>query len=139
MTSNLGSNYLMENHQDAKEKVLQRVKQSFKPEFVNRIDELIVFNPLNKEVQYLIVDKLLSELKERLDKNGFDFAFTKAVKDHILDAAFDIHYGARPLKRFIQHHIESIIARQIVDDLLIPKKSYLMDYQHDQFTIKENE
>jgi len=139
MTSNLGSNYLMEEHKDAKQRVLDIVKQSFKPEFINRIDELIVFNPLTKDVQYLIVDKLLNELTDRLNQNGYDFNFSKAVKDYILNTAFDIHYGARPLKRFIQHHIESIIARKIVDDQLSPKTSYIMDFVDNQFEIIKNQ
>jgi ATP-dependent Clp protease ATP-binding subunit ClpB len=138
MTSNLGSRYLMENDANAKEKVLSLVKESFKPEFINRIDELIVFNPLNKDVQYMIVDKLLNELSDRLSENNFDFSFSKAVKDYVLDSAFDIHYGARPLKRFIQHHLESMIAREIVDDHLNTDTSYLMDYQNQQLIIKEN-
>ena len=86
----------------------------------------------------MIVDKLLNELSDRLSENNLDFSFSKSVKDYVLDSAFDIHYGARPLKRFIQHHLESMIARKIVDDQLDTNTSYLMDYQNQQLIIKEN-
>jgi ATP-dependent Clp protease ATP-binding subunit ClpB len=128
MTSNLGSRYLVEGDEDSKDKVMNLVKDSFKPEFINRIDELIIFNPLSKEVQLKIVDKLLDDLNNRLLDNNLKFTFTDKVKAYILDSAFDINYGARPLKRFIQHHIESLIARKIVDDELVTNKEYVVDY-----------
>jgi ATP-dependent Clp protease ATP-binding subunit ClpB len=128
MTSNLGSRYLVEGDEDSKDKVMNLVKDSFKPEFINRIDELIIFNPLSKEVQLKIVDKLLDDLNNRLLDNNLKFKFSDKVKAYILDSAFDINYGARPLKRFIQHHIESLIARKIVDDELVTNKEYLVDY-----------
>ncbi|QWB99392.1 AAA family ATPase [Mycoplasmatota bacterium] len=129
MTSNLGSRYLVENADHSKEKVLSLVKESFKPEFINRIDELIIFNPLNKDVQVKIVDKLLNELKTRLLEKNIHFTFTEKVKNYILESAFDVNYGARPLKRFIQHHIESLIAREIVNDHLQANQSYTIDYE----------
>lgn len=135
MTSNLGSRYLVDQSPDAKEKVIDLVKQSFKPEFINRIDELIIFNPLNKEVQYKIVDKLLTELQNRLEEKNYHFTFTQNLKTHILDSAFDVNYGARPLKRFIQHYIESLIAREIVSDKLTLNDYYQVDYQNQQIEI----
>lgn len=137
MTSNLGSRFLVEGDINSKQKVMSLVKESFKPEFINRIDELIIFNSLTKDVQHKIVDKLLNELKERLLDKNMNFSFTDKVKDYILESAFDVHYGARPLKRFIQHHIESLIARQIVNDELKPNKSYTIDYET-ELQIKEN-
>lgn len=137
MTSNLGSRFLVEGDINSKQKVMSLVKESFKPEFINRIDELIIFNSLTKDVQHKIVDKLLNELKERLLDKNMNFSFTNKVKDYILESAFDVHYGARPLKRFIQHHIESLIARQIVNDELKPNKSYTIDYET-ELQIKEN-
>ncbi|QLY39786.1 AAA domain-containing protein [Hujiaoplasma nucleasis] len=136
MTSNLGSRYLVEDQKDGKNKVLSMVKENFKPEFINRIDELIVFNPLSKEVQYQIVDKLLAELETRLKEHQLEFNFTSSLKDYILESAYDISYGARPLKRFIQHHIESMIAREMVNDKLKAKGQYLLDYQN-EIIIKE--
>ncbi|MGE4572118.1 MAG: ATP-dependent Clp protease ATP-binding subunit, partial [Candidatus Izemoplasmatales bacterium] len=136
MTSNLGSRYLVEDQKDGKNKVLSMVKENFKPEFINRIDELIVFNPLSKEVQYQIVDKLLAELEIRLKDHQLEFTFSSSLKDYILESAYDISYGARPLKRFIQHHIESMIAREMVNDNLKAKGQYLLDYQN-EIIIKE--
>jgi len=135
MTSNLGSRYLVDGDDDSKDKVLSLVKENFKPEFINRIDELIIFNPLTKDVQYKIVDKLLNELKERLVEKNYHFEFTDRLKDYILESAYDVTYGARPLKRFIQHHLESVIARKIVNDDISLDTPYVMDYQ-DQIIIQ---
>ena len=137
MTSNLGSAYLVEANDQAKEKVLAMVKENFKPEFINRIDELIVFNPLSKDVQYKILDKLLNDLQDRLAAENYVFDFTNTLKTHILDSAFDINYGARPLKRYIQHHLESIIARKIVSGDLELNHPYTLDYDQDTILIKE--
>jgi ATP-dependent Clp protease ATP-binding subunit ClpB len=136
MTSNLGSRYLVDGDDDSKDKVLSLVKENFKPEFINRIDELIIFNPLSKDVQYKIVDKLLNELKERLLEKNYQFEFTDRLKDYILESAYDVTYGARPLKRFIQHHLESVIARKIVNDDIHLDTPYVMDYQ-DHIIIQE--
>ena len=136
MTSNLGSAYLTSNESDAKEKVLDLVKQSFKPEFINRIDEIIIFNSLSKAVQIKIVDKLLNELENRLESQKIYFKFTSQLKNKILETAYDPLYGARPIKRFIQHHIESLIAKEIIRSNIIPNKKYTMDLQDDNFVIK---
>jgi len=135
MTSNLGSRYLVEGDEDSKDQVLSLVKDNFKPEFINRIDELIIFNPLSKDVQHKIVDKLLNDLSSRLQAHNMIFTFTDKVKDYILESAFDVNYGARPLKRFIQHHIESLIAREIVNDQLETNKTYQVDIKDDQLII----
>jgi len=114
MTSNIGSKFLTANDDQAKQKVMDLVKQNFKPEFINRIDEIIIFNPLSKTVQVKIVDKLLSELQARLLPQKIDIEFSDKVKTEILEQAYDPDYGARPIKRFIQHHIESLIAKAII-------------------------
>jgi ATP-dependent Clp protease ATP-binding subunit ClpB len=136
MTSNIGSKYLVSGDRDAKNQVMEMVKQSFKPEFINRIDEIIIFNPLSKAVQEKIVDKLLSELNRRLLEQRIKINFTKAVKEAILNAAFDPEYGARPIKRYIQHHIESMIAREIIASNIIPNKDYVFDIIDGEFVIK---
>ncbi|MFO7969799.1 MAG: AAA family ATPase, partial [Candidatus Izemoplasmatales bacterium] len=127
MTSNLGSKYLVEGDKESKDQVISLVKENFKPEFINRIDELIIFNPLDKDVQLKIVDKLLSELKMRLEEKNIKFNFSEKLKEYILKSAFDVNYGARPLKRFIQHNIESLIARKIVNDELETNHLYNLD------------
>ncbi|MFA7076671.1 MAG: AAA family ATPase, partial [Candidatus Izemoplasmatales bacterium] len=113
MTSNIGSSYLTSNDVNAQNKVLDLVKQSFKPEFINRIDEIIIFNPLSKTIQKKIVEKLLKELQSRLLTQKISLSFSEEVKDLILENAYDPEYGARPIKRFIQHHVESLIAKEI--------------------------
>ena len=137
MTSNLGSRYLIEGNENAKNEVLNLVKQSFKPEFINRIDEIIVFNSLNKDVQIKIVGKMIEDLNIRLIKQKYDFRFTEKVNIKIINDAYDPDYGARPLKRYIQHNLESIIAKRIIEGKIKPEHHYLLDVIGDEFIIKE--
>jgi ATP-dependent Clp protease ATP-binding subunit ClpB len=111
MTSNLGSEYLLEGQRDPVEKLLH---QTFKPEFLNRIDEIVYFNPLSKEVQYRIVEKMLAELNSRLQEQFYSFTFSKKLKDYILENAYSPAYGARPIKRFIQDKVETFLAEAII-------------------------
>ncbi|XFA99170.1 ATP-dependent Clp protease ATP-binding subunit [Candidatus Izemoplasma sp. B36] len=137
MTSNLGSRYLIEGNDNAKSEVLNLVKQSFKPEFINRIDEIIVFNSLNKDVQIKIVGKMIEDLNIRLIKQKYNFRFTEKVNIKIINDAYDPDYGARPLKRYIQHNLESIIAKRIIEGKIKPEHHYLLDVIGDEFIIKE--
>jgi ATP-dependent Clp protease ATP-binding subunit ClpB len=111
MTSNLGSEYILEGQKEPVEKLLH---QTFKPEFLNRIDEIVYFNPLSKEVQFKIVEKMLNELKGRLAEQYYSVEFTPKLKDFILDNAYSPVYGARPIKRFIQDKVETALAEAIV-------------------------
>jgi ATP-dependent Clp protease ATP-binding subunit ClpB len=135
MTSNIGSKFLTANDDQAKQKVMDLVKQNFKPEFINRIDEIIIFNPLSKTVQVKIVDKLLSELQARLLPQKIDIEFSDKVKNEILEQAYDPDYGARPIKRFIQHHIESLIAKAIITSNIQPNTKYILELVNGQFKI----
>ncbi len=137
MTSNLGSELLLEGK--SKDDVINMVKSSgyFKPEFLNRIDEIIVFNTLGKDVQYKIVSKMLQELNARLVAENVHIFFTDAVKEYILSQAFDITYGARPIRRYIQKNIETYIAREIVAGNIKPNVEYALDVQRDEFKIFE--
>lgn len=137
MTSNIGSKYLTENQENAKELVMGLVRENFKPEFINRIDEIIIFNRLSKTVQIQIVEKLLNELKTRLKNQKFHIDFSDLVKGKILDEAYNPDYGARPLKRYIQHHVESLIAKAIIDSSIVPNEDYILDYRDDNFIIKK--
>lgn len=137
MTSNLGSKLLIEGNESANNQVMDLVKQNFKPEFINRIDEIIIFNPLSKSVQVKIVDKLLNELKKRLENQNINLDFSNIVKRQILETAYDPNYGARPIKRFIQHHLESLIAKAIISDEVQPKNNYLLDLENEDFIIKK--
>ena len=132
MTSNLGSEEILEGHKDLVEAILHK---TFKPEFLNRIDEIVTFNSLTKDVQEKIVDKMLNDLKLRLAEEYYSVRFTPEIKKYILDSSYTPQYGARPIKRFIQHEIETILAKKIVDEELKPNKSYLVDYQNNEVVV----
>ena len=129
MTSNLGSDLLLKNPNN-KDAVITMVKQSgyFKPEFINRIDEIIVFNTLGKDVQFKIVEKQLKELNTRLANQNIHLTYTDALKDYILQSAYDETYGARPLRRFIQRYVETYVANEIVKGNVEPNFEYVLDY-----------
>ena len=130
LTSNLGSEYLMSDEPNKEQKVMELVKKSFKPEFINRIDEMVIFHSLSKEVQVKIVDKMLLDLQKRLLLQNIHMHFTKRVNEEILTEAYDIHYGARPLKRYIQRHLETLIAKAIIESRIEPFIEYEIDYQN---------
>ena len=127
MTSNLGSELLLSHDKDAYNKVEALLKQSFKPEFLNRIDEIIKFNPLTKDTQYKIVSKLLHNLNVRLLQQEINITYTDSLKKHILDESFDEEYGARPVKRYIQKYIETFIATKIIKGEIKPNIEYVLD------------
>ena len=133
MTSNLGSEYLLNGEKDKVEVLLH---QTFKPEFLNRIDEIVYFSPLNKDVQGKIVIKMLNELNNRLKESYYSFEFTDKVKEYILDNSFSLQFGARPIKRFIQNNVETLIAKKIVEGEISTEKKYLVDYDK-EIVIKE--
>ncbi len=122
MTSNLGSAYFRgidpekdkEGLRRAKAKVLEEVRNHFKPEFLNRIDEIIVFNPLSKEEIKKIVDLMINRLRNRLKTQGMDIVITSEVKDYLAQAGYDPDYGARPLRRLIQREIESPLSGELI-------------------------
>jgi ATP-dependent Clp protease ATP-binding subunit ClpB len=124
MTSNLGSEYLLKGNRAPVEALLH---QAFKPEFLNRIDEIVYFNPLSKEVQYQIVEKMLADLEKRLEEQYYSFEFSKKVKQWILDSAYTPDFGARPLKRFIQDQVETLIAEKIIKGEIDTEHKYLLD------------
>ena len=128
MTSNLGSEYLLEDNANAQEKINTLLHKTFKPEFLNRIDEIITFNPLSKEVCVKIVDKMLNELKKRLYENKIYIDFSDALKEYIIDSSFSYDFGARPIKRFISKNIETIIANKIVKEDIKLNSKVLVDY-----------
>ena len=111
MTSNLGSEALLRGK---RAEVQGLLRQTFKPEFLNRIDEIVYFNPLGRVEQRLIVEKMLKELAGRLGEQYFRVSFDPAVTDYIIDSAFDEEFGARPIKRFIQDKIETFLAEKII-------------------------
>ena len=134
MTSNLGSESILEGHRAEVEALLHR---TFKPEFLNRIDEIVYFNPLSKDTQLLIVEKMLSELQKRLQEQYFTVSFTKALEHYILDSAYSPEFGARPLKRFIQDKVETALATAIIDGSMSTKKAYVVDWRDGRISIDE--
>lgn len=137
MTSNLGSEYLLEETPDAMQKVDRILHQTFKPEFLNRIDEIITFHPLHKEVQIKIVEKMLSDLQKRLEENEIHVQFSDRIKEYIIEQSFNYEFGARPIKRFIQKNIETFLAHSIIQSDLEPKKEYLLDYENNQCVLMQ--
>jgi ATP-dependent Clp protease ATP-binding subunit ClpB len=127
MTSNIGSDILLSHDANKESMVNQLLKENFKPEFLNRIDEIITFNPLTKDVQLKIVTKMLKNLNMRLITQGIDMTFADSLKQYILDQAFDEAYGARPVKRYITKYIETFIATKIIKGELKPNVPYVID------------
>jgi ATP-dependent Clp protease ATP-binding subunit ClpB len=133
MTSNLGSELLLEGKSDAVEDLLHR---TFKPEFLNRIDEIVYFLPLNKDTQGLIVTRMLQQLEQHLEKQGIMVSFTEAIETYILEQAFSKEYGARPLKRFIQKEIETFIAKALIQSKISPKVPVTLDVKNQILSFK---
>ena len=135
LTSNLGSDIILEGitdngeiSEEARSMVDQLLKRSFRPEFLNRLDEIIYYKPLTKANIYGIVDLLVKDLKKRLEARQLDLTLTDAAKDYMIDTAFDPQYGARPLKRFIQSNIETLVARKIIAEDPVPGTVITIDY-----------
>ncbi len=132
MTSNLGSELLLEGKKAAVEDILHR---TFKPEFLNRIDEIVFFNPLDKDVQAMIVSRMLGQLETHLDHQQILVSFTERVEAYILETAFSKEFGARPLKRFIQKELETFIAKNLIQGKILPKVPVTIDVKNQIFTI----
>ena len=138
LTSNLGSPYILEGitpegeiSQEAKDKVDALLKQQFRPEFLNRLDDIIYYKPLMKTEIYKIVDLMLAELGKRLEDKRLSIEVTDAAKEAIVNQGYDQNFGARPLKRFIQRRIETLIAKKIIADELEPDSILQVDYDKD--------
>lgn len=134
MTSNLGSHLIQENaenmsYDEMKTVVMNVVGQHFRPEFINRIDETVVFHPLDKENIRAIARIQLERLIKRMAERGYTVSVTDAAVDHIGAAGFDPLFGARPLKRAIQQEVENSLAQQILSGKLLPNKDVVVDYQ----------
>ncbi len=133
MTSNLGSSIILENNingeitPQAIAQVNAMLKQQFRPEFLNRLDEIVFYKPLNKNEIAKIVDIMIESLNKRLSEQNLSVEVTETAKQFIIDNGFDPVYGARPLKRFIQHSVETLIAKNIVADNIAPDSKIIID------------
>ncbi len=134
MTSNLGSEYILNGEKDKVEELLHH---TFKPEFLNRIDEIVYFNPLGKDTQLKIVDKMLNELKGRLENQFYSVEFTDNLRQYILDSSYTPNFGARPIKRFIQDKVETSLASAIIKGEIDTKNKYTVDVDNNQIVIKK--
>ena len=143
LTSNLGSEYILEGINDkgeisdeAKEKVEKLLKQSFRPEFLNRLDEIVFYKPLKKEEVEKILDLLIKDLEKRLEDKHLQLELTKEAKAYLIDNGYDGVYGARPLKRFVQKKLETLIARKILSQEIMPNSMINIDYDGKELIIK---
>ena len=136
MTSNLGSEFILENVPDKDKLVMDELKRTFKPEFINRIDEIIMFKSLDKKTVYEILDKIISDIEKRLDDKKIKLNLTSAAKDYIINNSFDEKYGARPIKRFVSRNLETLLATEIINDNIKFGETVNIDVKDDQLIIK---
>lgn len=132
MTSNLGSNYVLEGN---KEKVLDEVRNYFRPEFINRIDEIIIFNELQKSTIRQILDKIIAQIEDRLKESNISIVLTDRAKSYLVDTGYDVAYGARPLKRVVNRTIEVLLAKKLINNEIKPSSTVTIDYIDEHFTI----
>jgi ATP-dependent Clp protease ATP-binding subunit ClpB len=137
LTSNLGSDLMTENakQSDVEFKIMDRVRSFFKPEFINRLDSIVIFNPLSNEMLKQIVDIQLKEVKERLAKQNLDIDFTDNIKKHLMVIGYDSVYGARPLKRLINEVIIDEIALQLIEGKIKLNDYISVDYKNEEVVI----
>ena len=137
ITSNLGSEHILDN--DGASKVYEDLKRTFKPEFLNRIDEIIMFKPLSKDVVYSILDNIINSIQLRLSDKRIKINLTDECKKHIIDNSYDSEYGARPIKRYVSRNIESLIANNIIEDNIKFNSTVTIDVKDDNYYIKNTQ
>ena len=135
MTSNLGSEYILENVENKDELVMNELKHTFKPEFINRIDEIIIFKSLDKKVVYEILDKIISDIEKRLDDKKITLKLTTKAKDFIINNSYDEKYGARPIKRFVSRNLETLLANEIINDNIKFGEEVIIDEENNKLVI----
>ena len=143
LTSNLGSQYLLDGidangeiSQEAKDQVDQLLKRSFRPEFLNRLDEIVYYKPLTKENITSIVDLLIGSLNKRLADKQLTVELTPAAKTYVIDNGYDPLYGARPMRRFLQHTVETLVGRKMIADEVLPGTTLVVDCENDQLVVR---
>ena len=140
MTSNIGARYLLEGIDDngniesgAEDMVMEELRAHFRPEFLNRLDEIIMFKPLTKDNLSGIIRLLVKDIDNRLADRDINLELTDEAMQHIIDAAYDPVYGARPLKRYLQKHVETLAARFILEDKVQEGETILIDVQNGKY------
>ena len=143
LTSNLGSEYLLGGidaqgniSQEAKDKVQALLRRSFRPEFLNRLDEIVFYKPLTKENVTKIIDLQIDKLNARLAQQQIKCEVTEAAKNAIVDAAYNPEFGARPLRRYVQHTVETMLSKRILAGNILPGQTVTVDYENGELTMK---
>ena len=146
MTSNIGSPYLLDGieengeiSQDTRDKVDAELRAHFRPEFLNRLDEIIMFKPLTKENIGGIVDLLVADLNRRLKDQELSLRLTDTAKDYIIEGGYDPVYGARPLKRYLQKYVETLTAKLILSGSVRAEDTIVIDVENGELTAKREE
>lgn len=142
LTSNLGSGIILDNidkdgniTDEAKEQIDKLLKQTFRPEFLNRLDDTVLFTPLSRESVYKIIDIMLKKLESRLDKQNLKLEVTQAAKDLIVVGGYDVTFGARPLKRYIESNVETKVARAILQGNMDEGDTIVVDAKDGEITV----
>ena len=135
MTSNLGSEHILENNHTSKDNITNELRNTFKPEFLNRIDEIIIFKTLEKNIIYDILDKIIIEIENRLTDKHLKIKLTNQAREYIIENSYDINFGARPIKRFVQRNIETLIAKNIILDKIKVNSTIVIDYINNELTL----
>ncbi len=142
LTSNLGSEYLLGGidaegniSEEAKAQVQSLLRRSFRPEFLNRLDEIVFYKPLTKENVTKIIDLQIDKLNARLAQQQIKCEVTEAAKDAIVDAAYNPEFGARPLRRYVQHTVETMLSKRILEGNILPGQTVTVDYRNGELTM----
>ena len=136
MTSNLGSEYILNKDINSSVLVMDELRHTFKPEFINRIDEIIIFNSLDKETLYDILENIIKNIEDRLSNMHIKINLTEEAKKYIIDNSYDERYGARPIKRYVSKNIETLLANNIIEDNISFGQNMTIDIENNEFIIK---
>ncbi len=135
MTSNLGSEFILDEEKNAQELVMTKVKETFRPEFINRIDEIIIFKALEQDTINDILTKIISEIEARLADSNLHITLSDRARSKIIAEAYDKSYGARPIKRYVTKNIKSLIAHELIEGNIKVGQKFLIDVANNRFVI----
>ena len=136
MTSNLGSEYILEGN-DYEKPVMEELRRNFRPEFINRIDEIILFHALPKDVLFGILDKIIHDIEVRLNPSNIHIILSEKAKQKIVNDAYDATYGARPLKRYVTKNIETLLANTLLQEDTEFNDHFVVDVDGESFVIQK--
>ena len=144
LTSNLGSDIILDGIDkdgnitpEVEDRVNKMLRQTFRPEFLNRLNDIILYKPLKKEEISQILDLIMKELNERLEERRILIELTDNARHYLIENGYDVIYGARPLKRFVQKHLETLVARKILEQEITNSSRVLVDYVDGQLTLQK--